>query len=101
MPIKVELHPDVVWFLKHRCRPDDVDAFCKALDGVRIKPIAHSEATADPRLSQYMLRFFRFGVNIAIFEFDPGKNRIRVLECRRLPAKGRPKRKNDDADAAP
>lgn len=37
-----------------------------------------------------MLRFFRFGANKAIFELDLSRDRIRVLECRKLKPVQRP-----------
>ena len=85
MRIKVELHPEVVWFIRHRCNEDEVSAFYEELERLREEPIANSEAVADPRLSRYMLRFFRFRQNLTIFELNPAKNRIRVLECRKSP----------------
>ena len=84
MRFKVELHRDVVWDIRHRWSDDEVKAFYEQLDRVRADPIENSEAIADPKLSRYMLRFFRFAGNLAIFEFDPGRERVRILECRRL-----------------
>jgi hypothetical protein len=88
MRLKVELSSDVVWFVRHRCNAEEQDAFYQGLEAVRSDPIEQSEATADPRVSQYILRFFRFGANLALFEFDPGRDQIRVLECRKLPPRG-------------
>jgi len=85
MRIKVELHPEVVWFIRHRCNEGEVSGFYERLERLREEPIENSEAVTDPRLSRYMLRFFRFRQNLAIFELNPAKNRIRVLECRRTP----------------
>lgn len=84
MRIKVELHRDVVWFVKHECSSEERAAFYECLDRVRGDPIGHSEAIADPRLSRYMLRFFRFERCVAIFETNRARDRIRVRECRRL-----------------
>jgi len=89
MRYKVELHPDVVWFVRKRCTPEEQAAFYSQLEAIRLEPIKNSEATSDPSLSRYMLRFFRFGTNIAIFQFDPGRDRIRVRECRRIQQKPR------------
>ena len=96
MRVKVELHPDVqAWLLQHRHDPQLVDSFYRRLHWVSEEPIARSEATSDPSLSRYMLRFLKFGENdeyIAIFQYDIGQNRVRVLECRRLkPARRPPK----------
>jgi hypothetical protein len=89
---KVDLSPDVVWFVRHQCNCEEQDAFFRALEIVRTQPVAWSEAASDAEVSPYMLRFFRFAANIALFEFDPGRSRIRVLECRRSrkprPARG-------------
>jgi hypothetical protein len=84
MRVKVELYEDVVWFLRHRCNADERRLFYEQLEVTRSKPIDHSEAVFDPVLSRFMLRFFRFGTNKAIFEFDPGRDRIRVLACEKL-----------------
>ena len=101
MRIKVELDPEVVWFIGHRCGRDEVDAFYEALHRIRTQPIQNSEAVADPQVSRYILRFFRFGANIALFEYAPAKDRIRVLECRRVTPRRRPKPRPPDADDAP
>ncbi len=82
MRIKVELHRDVVWYIRHRCNRDEARSFYQQLDKVRREPITNSEAIADPKVSRYMLRFFRFRQNIAVFEYDIGRDHIRVLECR-------------------
>jgi hypothetical protein len=84
MHFKVELHRDVVWHIRHRCDRDEVDAFYEGLERLRSDPIENSEAIADPELSRYMLRFFRFKGNLAIFELDPGRNRVVIRQCRRL-----------------
>ena len=89
----VDLHQDVVWYLRDRCNDDEVKAFYEQLDRVRTDPIENSEATAVPDLSRYMLRFFRFKENIAVFEFDPGRDRVVIRQCRRLPVK--PKGRGD------
>ncbi len=89
MRIKVELHRDVVWFLRQRCTDGEVDAFYDMLERLRTEPIANSEAVADPQLSRYMLRFCRFKQNLAIFRYDASRDRIRVLECRRRQPKRR------------
>ncbi len=96
MRIKVELHAEVVWFIRHRCNDSEVDAFYEQLEKLRSEPIENSEPMADPDLSAYMLRFFRFRLNLALFEYDPARNRIRVLECRRIPPKRGPKRNTGD-----
>jgi hypothetical protein len=96
MRLKVELHRDVVWFLRHRCSEAEVDAFYVHLEIVRTEPIANSEAVADPALSRYMLRFFRFADCIAIFQYRPAEDRIIVRQCRRIrPRRGRRQTPND------
>ncbi len=86
MRIKVELHPEVVWYLKSRCNAEEVDEFYRQLARVRAAPISNSEAIAKPRRSRYILRFFRFGSNIAVFRFSRSRDTIKVCECcKRLP----------------
>ena len=102
---KVELHPDVVaWLVRHRHDHRLVDSFYRQLHRVGEEPIGRSEAVSEPGLSRYMLRFFRFGENdehIAIFQYDIGRNRIRVLECRSLKPARRPKAGPSDPERPP
>jgi hypothetical protein len=88
MRIKVELHPDVqAWLWQHRHDRRLVDSFYRQLRWVCEDPLNRSEPTYDPSLSRYMLRFLGFGEKddyIAIFQFDPARDLMRVLECRRL-----------------
>lgn len=97
MRLKVELHREAVWFIRHRCSDAEVDAFYGHLEKIRTKPIANSEAVADPGLSRYMLRFFRFAHCIAIFQYRPAEDRIIVRQCRRI----RPRRRRKPNDAPP
>ena len=97
MPVKVEMHADVVLFVRHRCTPEETDEFFRKLHKVRERPLASSEAHADPHLSRYVLRCFRFGrgvEKIAIFAYEPAEDRIRVLKCRLA----RPRRLRDRGD---
>jgi len=87
--IKVELHPRVDRFIRHRCSAEEQDAFYRALERIRSAPIRHSEAIADAQLSRYMLRFFRFGSNLAIFSVNRARDVIRVCECRKCPPQRR------------
>lgn len=99
MRIKVELHPDVAWFIRRHCADEERRAFFEQLDNVRASPldtIEHSEAIIEPELSRYVLRRFEFRGNVAVFEFNAAKDRIRVLECRRI----RPQRR-EQADDGP
>ena len=97
MRIKVELHPEVVWYLENRCNAEEVDEFYRQLARVRAAPITNSEAIAKPRLSRYILRFFRFGSNIAVFGFSRSRDTIKVCECyKRLP-----RRSPSDAEDVP
>ena len=89
MRLRADLHRDVVWYIRRRCSAAEVDAFYGHLEEVRTKPIANSEAVADPGLSRYMLRFFRFADCIAIFQYRPAEDRIIVRQCRRI----RPRRR--------
>jgi len=93
--VKVELHSRVAGFLKHRCSAEEQDAFYRALERIRTAPIRHSEAIADPRVSRYMLRFFRFGSNLAIFSVNRARDVIRVCECRKCPPQRRAKGAGD------
>jgi hypothetical protein len=92
MLIKVDLHPNVVWFVRHQCNNEEQSAFFRELEETRKQPIARSEVTSDPKLGQYMLRFFRFAHCLAVFEYDVAKEKIKVLECRRVRP---PKRSRD------
>jgi hypothetical protein len=92
---KVELHRRVLWYLKYRCTPAEQDAFWDGLKRVVADPIRHSEHQSDPRLSRYMLRIFRFGGCLAVFEHDAAAERIRVLECRRVRS-GPPEREGEE-----
>ncbi len=83
MRATVELHPDVVRFLKKRCTDAERKAFYNRLEEVRRKPIENTEPFRDAKLSRFMLRFFRFAEFMAVFKFDPANNRIRVYECRK------------------
>jgi hypothetical protein len=47
MRVKVELHPEVVWYLKSRCNAEEVDGFYRQLARVRAAPISNSEAIAN------------------------------------------------------
>ena len=98
MRATVELHPDVVWFLKKRCTDAERKAFYNRLEEVRREPIENSEPIRDVRLSRYMLRFFRFAGNMAVFKFDPAINRISIYECRKITPGRLPR---DNPPAAP
>lgn len=96
MRATVELHPDVVWFLKKRCTDAGRKAFYNRLEEVRRQPIENSEPIRDEKLSRFMLRFFRFAGIMAVFKFDLARNRIRVYECRKI-TPGRLPRENPPA----
>ena len=84
MRTKVELHREVVGYLRHCCNNEERQEFYRRLEKVREDPIENSQETADPEVSPYILRFFEFGRNIAIFEYNPAKDRIIVRQCRKL-----------------
>ncbi|MGB2985028.1 MAG: hypothetical protein WBE26_04020, partial [Phycisphaerae bacterium] len=70
MRIKVELHRNVVRFIRHECTEKERGAFYSQLEKLRSDPVAlieNSEAIHDPQASRYMLRLFRFMDCIAIF----------------------------------
>lgn len=90
MLVKVDLHPDVVWFIRHNCSEEEQLAFARAVSALRTEPISRSESLADPQLSPFMLRFFRFAKCLAIFEYDLGRNKLKVLQCRRVRPSRRP-----------
>lgn len=98
MRVKVELHRDVVWFIDHRCTQAEARAFYRQLDAVREQPIRNSEALADPKVSRYMLRRFRFAGNVAIFKYNAAKTRIQVLTCRRARLREKPRPGRESAD---
>ncbi|MCH7592340.1 MAG: hypothetical protein IH989_06140 [Planctomycetes bacterium] len=92
MRIKVELHREVVGFVRHDADESEIKAFYEALDRLAADPVAlieNSEPVRRPGVSRYMLRFFRFGRCIAIFETNRARDRIRVRECQRIPPKRR------------
>ena len=82
MRVKVELHGDVVWYLRAYCNAQERHAFYEQLSVVQQEPIRNSEFIFVSEKKPYMLRSFRFGLNKAVFKFDPAENRVRVLECR-------------------
>jgi hypothetical protein len=84
MRIKVELGRKVTRYLRWECNDEEQLAFRRGLDRVREDPIENSEPTRDPKVSRYMLRFFRFDGKMAVFQLSPLGDRIRVLRCRRL-----------------
>lgn len=51
MRIKVELHRDVVWYIRHQCNRDEALSFYQELEKVRREPITNSEAIAARRLA--------------------------------------------------
>jgi len=84
MRIKVELHRDVVWYLKRRCNEKERAEFSAVQERIRSDPITlidETDAIFEPRLSTHMLRLFRFGNNVAVFRFDPARSKIKILEC--------------------
>lgn len=83
MRAKAELHPDVVYELKHSYSAADVADFYRQLDRVRDDPITYSKLFHDPDVGRYVLRWFPFGTGVekvAIFHYDG--ERVRVLKCR-------------------
>lgn len=87
MDIAVELYPEVEAWLRQQRDNDLIDSFYRRLNVPQKEPLKCSEAVSDPTLSRYMLRLFAFGKRgdyLAVFRYDLGKSRIRVLECRRL-----------------
>jgi hypothetical protein len=86
MRTKVELHPDVVKYV--RGLPEsERDDFVKNLRHVRQKPIERSTAHIERKIRGHMLRRFEFGRDknkqrIAIFEYDMVFNLMRMLHCR-------------------
>lgn len=95
MRIKVELHRSVVWFIKRDCNDQERYEFYEELDLIRTDIITNSEPIVEPKLSRYMLRFFRFGRNIAIFEMNRSRDEIRVRLCRKL----KPRKPDPDPNA--
>ena len=81
MRFKVELHPDVRYFLRRTSRQTRM-AFEEALRLVCDDPIENSVAYHDPKQSKYMLRYFCFDSHLAIFGLIVSRDEIRVIECR-------------------
>ncbi len=100
MRLEAELHEDALWFLRHECGQQELTTFYEGLDAVRTEPIRNSEGPGSlSKKNKYALRFFRFAGNLALFEFDPARKRIRVVECRKsLPKRRRATRSRGDAD---
>lgn len=84
MSFRVELHPDVSYFLDGLCSAQERTAFRDMCRRIADDPIRHSEPTTEPKLSRYMVRFAQFGSNIAIFGFDRARKKVRIRQCRRL-----------------
>ena len=101
MPIRVELDSGASRFLRKCCTPEEQDEFYDRLRAVESEPIKNSEVCREPDLSPYILRFFRFGMNKAIFELDAFRNKIRVMECRRLKPSSRHLRPPMPGDPSP
>lgn len=101
MRIKVELHPNVVRFIRQYCTGEEVDAFYRMLRKLSTEPIRHSEHWTEPGLSRYMLRLFRFMGNLAVFKYYIAEKRIRVLSCRKVPPRPRRKHGAGNVDDAP
>lgn len=92
MRFKVELHRDVGQYVRRDCNEFDRAAFYDMLERIRSDPITNSEVIADVSISRYMLRYFRFGRHMAVFQLDPAKDRVVVRICRRFrdnPRRGR------------
>jgi len=102
MPFKVELARKVAAFPR-TLASDERIAFVLKVNQVAREPIKYSEPLRDPRLSPYVLRFFRFGRDerwIAAFDLDVPQNRLRIVECRLI--RGKPRSPpGSSEDAAP
>jgi hypothetical protein len=98
MLLKARLHDDVHWHLRHNCSQHEVESFVRQLNLVRQRPLENSEPIDDPELSRYKLRFFRFGNNIAVFQYDMTADRIYVLKCRRVRPQRKRRRESDPAE---
>ena len=83
MRFKVELRKEAVWFVKHECNAADRNAFYVELENLRDDPISNSEPIYDPTLKPYMLRQFRFGQCLAVFEIQPAAEKIVVRVCKK------------------
>ena len=81
--LKVDMHKEVLRFLRHECSAADRESFQKGLEAVRTLPIESSGPYHDPEIRPHMLRYFRFGQNRAIFEYHPAKDLIVIWECRK------------------
>ena len=90
MRIKVELRREVIWFLRHSANQEEREAFTAQLNRLREDAsalIENSEPRRDPKVSRYMLRFFRFANCIAVFETNRERTLIRVRACQRVSRK--------------
>lgn len=98
MLLKIELHRDVIRFIRHDCSEQERTAFYRMVNKLREEPIRHSEHMSDPRMSRYMLRFSRFGANFAVFQYDLARKRIRIVTCHKAPPRRSPVPKPNDAE---
>jgi len=85
MRFKVELRKKAVRFIKHECNAGDRAAFYDELEKLRTDPISNSGPVYDPAIKPYMLRQFRFGQCLAIFEVQPAAEKIIVRVCKKKP----------------
>jgi len=92
MRFKVELRREVIRYIKRDCDSAERAAFYRELERVIEDPISCSEAIFEPEVRRYLLRFFRFDRSMAIFEFDPAKERIIVRVCRKRKPNQPPRR---------
>jgi len=96
MRIKVELRREVVRYVRHQCSLGERTEFFEQLERIKLDPITNSEATVDLELSRYILRFFRFGQKIAVFQFDPANDRVVIRLCRTTKRIERRRRATDE-----
>lgn len=92
MRFKVELRKEVVHYLRRECDAVDRREFYDGLERIGSDPITSSELIVDDSISRHVLRYFRFARHIAVFQFNPGKDRVVVRVCRRFrdsPTRGR------------
>lgn len=94
MRFKVELHKDVVWFIRRGCAADEAKEFYAWLERLRDDPIAGTEVFVDKKLAPYALRYFRFGRNIGVFRLDAVRQKVIVRQCRKF--RGEPTRRKRD-----
>lgn len=92
--IRFELTEEVALFLETECLSEEVDAFWANVEAIRDDPIDNSQPFLGRTNRPRLLRYFRFGGCIALFEYhwtgEEDTDLIRVVGCTRKEIKPNP-----------